>query len=175
MYVSLKTSVCYLATVCVCLSLATHAGAEQDFSSMQMQGVERVTVEVDVDAAAKRLSRAVQFPTISNQDRDDFDVEAFEGYHEFLEEAYPNVHKTLKKEVLGDPRPYSLLYTWEGKDKSLPPALFYAHMDVVPVPEESRDQWKQDPFAGTVADGYIWGRGVLDDKTRFTASWKPPK
>ena len=136
----------------------------EDFTSMQMTGVEQSPVEVDLDGAVERLSKAVQFKTISNQDRDDFDTKAFTDYHAFLEQAYPNVHKTLKKEVLGDPRPYSLLYTWEGKDPELQPALFYAHLDVVPVPEESRDQWKEDPFAGTVSDGYIWGRGVLDDK-----------
>ncbi len=139
----------------------------QEFSSMQMQGVEQISVDVDVQAAAERLSKAVQFPTISNQDRSDFDTEAFDAYHEFLVEAYPNVHKTLKREVLGDPRPYSLLYTWEGKDPSLQPALFYAHQDVVPVPEESRDQWDQEPFSGAIEDGYIWGRGVLDDKNQI--------
>jgi len=37
----------------------------------------------------------------------------------------------------------------------------------VPVPEDSRDQWDQDPFAGTLADGYIWGRGVLDDENQI--------
>ena len=136
----------------------------EEFTSMQMTGVEQIDIEVDLDGAVDRLSKAVTFKTISNQDREDFDKEAFLSYHKFLEQAYPNVHKTLKKEVLGDPRPYSLLYTWEGKDPGLEPALFYAHQDVVPVPEDSRDQWKEDPFAGTVSDGYIWGRGVLDDK-----------
>ena len=34
-------------------------------------------------------------------------------------------------------------------------------MDVVPV---FRDQWTVDPFAGLVKDGYVWGRGALDDK-----------
>ncbi|NMM48311.1 M20 family peptidase [Marinigracilibium pacificum] len=140
-----------------------------EFTSMQMKGVEQVSVEVDLDGAVQRLSKAVTFPTISNQDREDFDTKAFTDYHKFLEKAYPNVHKTLKKEVLGDPRPYSLLYTWEGKDPSLEPALFYAHQDVVPVPDDSRDQWKQDPFSGAVVDGYIWGRGVLDDKNQIHA------
>ena len=159
-----------LSFVVLGVSLCASASAQADkqvFSSMQMRGVETLTIEVDVDAAAQRLSRAVQFPTISNQDRDDFDVEAFEGYHKFIEGSYPNVHKTLKKELLGDPRPYTLLYTWEGKDPSLPPVVFYAHQDVVPVPEDSRDQWKQEPFSGTIADGYIWGRGALDDKNQL--------
>ncbi|TNJ44305.1 M20 family peptidase [Tamlana fucoidanivorans] len=141
----------------------------ENFTSMQMTGIEQISVDVDLDAAVKRLSKAVTFKTISNQDRDDFDTKAFEGYHKFLEQSYPLVHKTLKKELHGDPRPYSLLYTWEGKDPSLEPALFYAHQDVVPVPEESRGEWKVEPFAGTVKDGYIWGRGVLDDKNQIHA------
>ena len=141
----------------------------EEFTSMQMTGVEQISIDVDLDGAVERLSKAVQFKTISNQDRDDFDTEAFTNYHKFLEQSYPEVHKTLKKELHGDPRPYSLLYTWEGKDPSLQPALFYAHQDVVPVPEDSRDQWKEDPFAGTVKDGYIWGRGVLDDKNQIHA------
>lgn len=151
----------------VASSMLTIAADGNDFPSLQMKGVQPVTIKVDIDAAAKRLSRAVQFPTISNQDRNDFDAKAFSGYHQFLMEAYPEVHKTLKREVLGDPRPYSLLYTWEGKDPSLQPALFYAHMDTVPVPDDSRDQWKQEPFSGAIADGYIWGRGVLDDKNQI--------
>ncbi len=140
-----------------------------EFTSMQMTGVEQVSIEVDLEGAVQRLSKAVTFPTISNQDRNDFNAKAFTDYHTFLEQAYPLVHKTLKKEVLGDPRPYSLLFTWEGKDPGLQPALFYAHEDVVPVPEDSRDQWEVDPFAGTVKDGYIWGRGVLDDKNQIHA------
>ena len=138
----------------------------QDFSSMQMQGVELAPVEVDADAAAQRLAKGVTFRTVSNQDRDDFDTDAFTGYHAYLAETYPNVTRTLKREVLGDPRPYSLLYTWEGTEPDAEPVLFYAHMDAVPVPEDSRDQWKQDPFGGVIADGYIWGRGSLDDKNQ---------
>ena len=151
----------------IAASAFAHADDTQNFSSMQMEGVEQVTIDVDLDGAVERLSRAVQFPTISNQDRDDFDTAAFDDYHAFLVEAYPGVHETLKREILGDPRPYSLLYTWEGKNPDLPPALFYAHQDVVPVPDDSLDQWDQEPFSGVVADGYIWGRGVLDDKNQI--------
>jgi carboxypeptidase PM20D1 len=161
-----------LMTALAGLVLASPAQAQapdQEFTSMQMQGVELAPVEVDVDGAAKRLAKGVTFRTISNQDRDDFDTKAFAGYHAYLAETYPNVTKRLKREVLGDPRPYSLLYTWEGTDPDAEPVLFYAHMDVVPVPEDSRDQWTQDPFGGVIADGYIWGRGVLDDKNQVQA------
>lgn len=167
----MRTCVQFLASVSLAAAIGVSppawADKQQDFSSLQMKGVKQITIGVDLDGAVKRLSKAVQFPTISNQDRNDFDVKAFEGYHKFLVEAYPNVHKTLKREVLGAPRPYSLLYTWQGKNPDLAPVLFYAHQDVVPVPADSLDQWKQKPFSGAVADGYIWGRGVLDDKNQI--------
>jgi acetylornithine deacetylase/succinyl-diaminopimelate desuccinylase-like protein len=35
------------------------------------------------------------------------------------------------------------------------------HMDVVPV---AREYWSVDPFAGTIKDGYLYGRGTLDMK-----------
>ncbi|MCL1122552.1 M20 family peptidase [Shewanella seohaensis] len=151
------------------LSASTFAVENQDFSSMQMKGIEKVEVKVDLDGAAQRLSQAVQFPTISNQDRSDFDEKAFNDYHDFLVKSYPLVHKTLKRELVGSPRPFSLIYTWEGKNPALAPAVFMAHQDVVPVAAESRDQWKVDPFSGAIKDGYIWGRGSLDDKNQIQA------
>lgn len=179
-FTGLISAIALSAGVSVC------AASEQEFSSMQMKNVEKVEVKVDLDGAAKRLSKAVTFKTISNQDRNDFDAKAFTDYHAYLEKSYPKVHAKLKKEVLGEPRPYSLLYTWEGTDPTLQPALFYAHQDVVPVPADSRDQWKADPFAGTIKDGYIWGRGSLDDKNqihaileaaemKITEGWQPSR
>ncbi|MEH0741054.1 M20/M25/M40 family metallo-hydrolase [Vibrio cholerae] len=150
-------------------SVSAWAADNQDFSSMQMKGVEQIEVNVDLEGAAQRLSKAVQFKTISNQDRSDFDEAAFNDYHDFLVESYPLVHKTLKRELVGDPRPFSLIYTWEGKDPSLAPAVFMAHQDVVPIAEESRDQWEVEPFSGEIKDGYIWGRGSLDDKNQLQA------
>ncbi|MCH4293001.1 M20 family peptidase [Shewanella sp. 3B26] len=150
-------------------SVSAWAAEDRDFSSMQMKGIEQIEVSVDLDGAAKRLSKAVQFPTISNQDRSDFDEAAFNGYHKFIEQSYPLVHKTLKRELVGEPRPFSLIYTWEGKNPDLPPAVFMAHQDVVPVALESRDQWLVDPFSGDIKDGYIWGRGSLDDKNQIHA------
>ncbi|EMB7844968.1 M20 family peptidase [Vibrio vulnificus] len=150
-------------------SVSAWAVNDQDFSSMQMKGVEQVEVKVDLEGAAQRLSQAVQFPTISNQDCSDFDEDAFNRYHKFIEQSYPLVHKTLKRELVGEPRPFSLIYTWEGKDPSLPPAIFMAHQDVVPIAQESRDQWEVEPFSGLIKDGYIWGRGSLDDKNQIHA------
>ncbi|HIF5639212.1 TPA: M20 family peptidase [Vibrio parahaemolyticus] len=164
-----KVFVGIASAIALTAGVSAWAAGDQDFSSMQMKGVEQIEVKVDLDGAAKRLSKAVQFPTISNQDRSDFNEQAFNDYHNFIEQSYPLVHKTLKREIVGDPRPFSLIYTWEGKNPSLPPAVFMAHQDVVPIAEESRNQWKEDPFSGAIKDGYIWGRGVLDDKNQIHA------
>lgn len=39
--------------------------------------------------------------------------------------------------------------------------LLMAHMDVVGV---EREKWRQHPFSGEIADGYLYGRGAIDDK-----------
>jgi acetylornithine deacetylase/succinyl-diaminopimelate desuccinylase-like protein len=45
--------------------------------------------------------------------------------------------------------------------------LLVAHMDVVGV---DRTKWTVDPFGGVVKDGYIYGRGVYDDKGMLAAN-----
>lgn len=41
------------------------------------------------------------------------------------------------------------------------PILVAAHLDVVGV---ERERWSVDPFAGETRDGYVYGRGAIDDK-----------
>lgn len=45
--------------------------------------------------------------------------------------------------------------------------LLVAHMDVVGV---ERDHWTVDPFGGVIKDGYLYGRGSLDDKSMVAAN-----
>ena len=45
--------------------------------------------------------------------------------------------------------------------------LLVAHLDVVPV-EKAR--WTVDPFSGVVKDGYMYGRGAIDDKGMLAAN-----
>ncbi|HEV7387420.1 MAG TPA: M20/M25/M40 family metallo-hydrolase [Gemmatimonadaceae bacterium] len=47
------------------------------------------------------------------------------------------------------------------------PVLLLAHMDVVGV---ERERWSHDPFAGEIADGYLYGRGAIDDKGMLAAN-----
>ena len=47
------------------------------------------------------------------------------------------------------------------------PVMMLAHMDVVGV---EREQWSCDPFGGIIRDGYIYGRGAIDDKGMLAAN-----
>jgi acetylornithine deacetylase/succinyl-diaminopimelate desuccinylase-like protein len=51
-----------------------------------------------------------------------------------------------------------------GKKK---PLLLMGHIDVVGV---ERDKWTEDPFAAVVKDGYLYGRGSIDDKSMDAAN-----
>ena len=49
-------------------------------------------------------------------------------------------------------------------DDERTPVLFLDHVDVVPVGEGTAERWTHPPFAGVIADGFVWGRGALDNK-----------
>jgi acetylornithine deacetylase/succinyl-diaminopimelate desuccinylase-like protein len=46
-------------------------------------------------------------------------------------------------------------------DGSARPFMLLHHTDVVPV---QREYWDEEPFAGIIKDGFLWGRGALDTK-----------
>lgn len=107
---------------------------------------------------AERLSEMIQIPTVSAE-RECRGLEPFHEFVQLIEARYPLVHERLSREHITD---LGLLYHWTGTDSSLDPAILMAHYDVVPVDEH--DSWEHPPFAGTIADGFVHGRGALDDK-----------
>ena len=54
----------------------------------------------------------------------------------------------------------SLMVRYKGS-RTQKPLLIMSHIDVVPV---EKDHWSVPPFESVVKDGYLWGRGTLDDK-----------
>jgi len=52
-------------------------------------------------------------------------------------------------------------------DGSRQPVVIMGHMDVVGV---EREHWSVDPFAAEVRDGYLYGRGAIDDKGMLAAN-----
>ncbi len=133
------------------------------YRSMQIE-VAPVNLPVFGMESVANLSKAITFPTVSHEIGLPVDTLAFLGFHQFLNEAYPMVHATLKKEVVSD---LSLLYTWEGTDPELKPVILMAHIDVVPAGEA--DSWEKPPFSGENDGTFIWGRGTLDDKGSLIA------
>lgn len=123
--------------------------------------VEPAAHVIDAQAVAVHLSQAVRFATISNQPPAPIDPAPFDGFVAWLAATYPEVHQGLSREILGN---RTVLYKWAGKDSAAKPAMLAAHYDVVPVIPGTEGAWKHPPFAGDIAEGYVWGRGTLDDK-----------
>ena len=130
-------------------------------SSRQVPVEPAAAPAIDADDVAAALAEAIRFQTVSNQDPARFDAGQFAGLQAFLARRYPRVQQTLTREVVND---YSLLYTWPGRGTGKPIVLL-AHLDVVPVEAGTEAGWTEAPFSGAIADGYVWGRGALDDKS----------
>ncbi len=116
--------------------------------------------------AAQRLATALTFRTVSLPPPAPPAREEFRALHLWLASTYPLVHQQLEPEPVGE---LSLLYTWRGVDPTLPPVVLMGHQDVVPVIPGTEDRWTHPPFDGVIADGWIWGRGALDDKATVIA------
>jgi carboxypeptidase PM20D1 len=120
----------------------------------------------DAQQAARNLAGAIVFPTISWEDggtdeQKKATQDAFIGFHAYLEKTFPQVYAKLAHETIGE---NNLLFTWKGSDSSLKPLLLMGHQDVVPIEEGTEGKWTHTPFSGDIAEGFIWGRGSLDDK-----------
>lgn len=125
-----------------------------------VQEIEKPTV--DRAKISRELSSAIRIPTISRAVMQPQDRKPFTEMHAWITESYPNISEQLERTVINE---YSLLYKWQGSESRLRPVLFNAHMDVVPVEEQTLKEWKVDPFEGAVREWYVWGRGALDMKS----------
>lgn len=125
-----------------------------------------VEIAVGADAAAQHLAGAIRFPTVSYEDTAKVDYTALANLHTYLEQSYPRVHATLAREVVNGS---SLLYTWAGRDATADPVVLMGHLDVVPVVPGTEGHWAHPPFGGDIADGFVWGRGAVDDKSSVIA------
>ncbi len=124
--------------------------------------------EVSAAQAAERLSQSIRFETVTYQSGDPAPDAAgpWLDLHAWMEATYPRVHASLSLEKIAD---YSLLYKWQGSDAALAPIILMAHQDVVPVNDGTLSDWTGAPFAGEIIDGYVYGRGALDDKSSMVA------
>lgn len=117
--------------------------------------------------AAERLAASLSFRTISHEDSAAFDPAAFQALHRHLRTSFPRAHSDLDQETVGA---YSLIYRWTGSDSAAKPIAVIGHMDVVPVEPGTEQHWTHPPFSGRIAEGFIWGRGAIDNKSTVMAT-----
>lgn len=118
-------------------------------------------IPIDADAAARRLCRAINCETTGYVEKNTGNFREFIRLQRQLQEDFPAAFSTVE---IHEVEPYSRLYRWRGEKNDKKPILLIAHQDVVPVTPGTEDDWQYPPFAGTVADGCIWGRGAIDMK-----------
>jgi carboxypeptidase PM20D1 len=122
-------------------------------------------IPIDVDRAARRLSEAIRFPTVSHANPAEDDPLAWRDLRTWLTSTYVQFNAAAKRRVFGG----ALLFTWTGSAPALPPMILMAHQDVAPVNAQSRPRWTVPPFDGAIRNGAVWGRGALDDKGALVA------
>ena len=129
------------------------------FRSKQPAVAKKVSYTIDRDRATQRLQGAIQIQTIAEvPPGTDIDWSQFSKFEAYLRHSFPLIHSRLEKTIIND---HGLLFIWRGSASQPRPLLLTGHYDTMPATDEG---WKYPPFSGTVADGYIWGRGTLDDK-----------
>src|SRR5688572_8344814 len=105
-------------------------------TSRQVVALRADPAKLDEKGAVERFAASLRYKTISNPA--EFDPEAFRGLHRHLEESFPRVHQSLKREVVEE---FSLLYHWTGTDRDAAPILLMSHLDVVGVPRKQTTSW----------------------------------
>jgi len=170
-----------LAVVVVVLSVAAVAFTRALMLDAPVEPPEPpLRFTTDADAVAKKLAALVRCRTVSAPGlREDAQ---FDALYQTLAESFPRLYAAAKLERPGG----ALLFTLEGSDAALAPLVLMAHHDVVPVEAGTESQWAHDPWSGELADGFVWGRGTMDDKGSLVAvfqavedalasGWKPKR
>ncbi|XP_026862796.2 N-fatty-acyl-amino acid synthase/hydrolase PM20D1.2 [Electrophorus electricus] len=103
---------------------------------------------------------AIRIPSVSFSQTHQ-NTSALREFDQLLRRVFPNVFSSslVKHEVVGN---YSHLFTVLGTDPELVPYMLLAHIDVVPANEV--DGWEAPPFSAKELNGFIYGRGTIDNK-----------
>lgn len=154
-----------------------------------MVGMKRrksVTPDPVAQRAAERLSTLIQIPTVASSAAEPLSTDeaaVFGRMRSQLEEFYP---LTFGRAQLDEVGRAGVMLRLPGASTERPVVLM-AHQDVVPVPEDwQAEGWEHPPFDGVIADGFVFGRGALDDKgalvvlleaveSLLSEGWKPPR
>ncbi|MDL9935876.1 M20/M25/M40 family metallo-hydrolase [Gordonia sp. ABSL1-1] len=113
-----------------------------------------------VDEVVDLVSRLIQFDTSNTGEPETTKGE--EDCAKWVAQMLEEVGYTTQYVESGRPGRGNLFARLPGPpDSDRGALLIHAHLDVVPA---EPDDWSVHPFSGSVADGYIWGRGAVDMK-----------
>jgi len=132
------------------------------FTAGESADVEQVSVDVDEALIIAHMAESIRFETVSTGNAETQDYRPFVDFVAWVRASYPEVQQHIELEMIAQ---HTMLYRWQGSNTSLKPILLTAHYDVVPVVPGTEGDWTHPPFAGVIADAYVWGRGALDDKS----------
>ncbi|XP_041801852.1 N-fatty-acyl-amino acid synthase/hydrolase PM20D1.2 [Chelmon rostratus] len=106
------------------------------------------------------FKEAIRIPTVSFSETE-INTTALLEFDRLLRKAFPTVFSSslVHHELVAN---YSHLFWVQGSQPDLVPYMLLAHIDVVPASES--DGWEAPPFSAKEIDGFIYGRGTLDDK-----------
>lgn len=138
------------------------------FPSQQIAVAPLPKLKLDEAAVLERFQGAIRIPTISISMAKMTEDGVHQQFRRYIETTFPTLHSTpflvRTGTEFGDAINPSVLIEWPGQDPSLGAILVMSHSDVVPIEDNSLDQWSHAPFGGDVDESYIWGRGTLDCK-----------
>ncbi|MEP9402405.1 M20/M25/M40 family metallo-hydrolase [Sphingomonas silueang] len=123
------------------------------------------------------LQKGIGFRTVQGAGQ----VPAYAGYlkERLVSAGFPA--DTIAFEKLGETGYLTLRYA--GRDRVAKPVVLLGHMDVVAADPAD---WTRDPFTAVVENGYVYGRGALDNKADVSilvatlmqlrrSGWVPPR
>uniref|UniRef100_A0A7N6AUC8 Peptidase M20 dimerisation domain-containing protein n=1 Tax=Anabas testudineus TaxID=64144 RepID=A0A7N6AUC8_ANATE len=109
----------------------------------------------------ENFKEAVRIPTVSFSETES-NTTALLHFDRLLRTAFPTVFSSslVQHENVAN---YSHLFWVQGSQPDLEPYLLLAHIDVVPASES--DGWEAPPFSAKEINGFIYGRGTIDNKS----------
>ena len=125
----------------------------------KLEGKHPEFTDAELKKYGEAFARMIRCATVSV--KDSYDDTEFAKLRAVVEEDFPLLHQKAERMTFAAD---CWMYKIPGKDTSRN-ILLMSHHDVVAAVEE----WKYEPFSGTIADGKVWGRGAADTKGSLCA------